>query len=173
MKFKEIVNIDQIPKVDQITDVPLEETSKVYDVCLQMEALCDITNGIGLSAVQVGIPWKLFVVKSDGKNPLIPKGRYGYFANCDYEEVTDTERIVSVEGCLSIRSEDGQLRFFQVERSQKIRIYGYKFNTNDFEKFDCELDPYEQGVVFQHEIDHQKGTLISDIGKEIFIWNSP
>ena len=172
MKIKDIVNIDQIPSVDQITDAPLEEISKLYDVCLQMEALCDIRHGIGLSAVQVGIPWKLFVVKSDGSNPLVPKGEYGYFANCVYEEVTNTGRIASVEGCLSIRSQDGQLRFFQVERSKDIRLYGYKYYKEKmcFEQIECQLGFSEQGVIFQHEIDHHLGTLISDIGKEIFIW---
>ena len=172
MVIKEIVEIDQIPSVDQIADVPIEDVPKVYNVCLQMEAICDLSNGIGLSAVQVGVPWKLFIIKSDGSNPLVPKNEYGYFANCNYEEATDSERIVSVEGCLSIRSQDGQLRFFQVERSKQIRIYGYKFNKDKmcFEEVDQKLGAVEQGVVFQHEIDHHRGSLISDIGKEIFIW---
>ena len=165
----EIVPIDQIP--NQATEIPLDESiAKVYDTCVQMEDLCEKSDGIGLSAVQVGIPWKLFVIKSDGNNPLVPEGRYGYFVNCDYEEVTENDRIVSVEGCLSIRSPEGQLRSFQVERRKTIKLSGYMIKNNVYKEVDCVLDAFQQGVVFQHEIDHQRGRLISDLGQEIFLW---
>ena len=41
---------------------------------------------------------------------------------------------------------------------------------NNFICFEQELDVSEEGVVFAHEIDHQRGTLISEIGKEVFMW---
>jgi peptide deformylase len=144
-----------------------------------MEVCCDADQGIGLSAVQVGIPWRLFIIKGDGTS-LVPKGQYDYFVNCEYEPVTEEEQIVSVEGCLSVRSQEGQLRFFHVERHKSIRLYGYKLAYNidesgksrrlDFEKFDEELGSAEKGIVVQHELDHQRGILISDCGREIFIW---
>ena len=114
-------------------------------------------------------------MKGDGSCPLIPKGQYSYFANTGYEATSD-EQVVSLEGCLSIRSDDGQLRSFQVNRYQKIIIIGfYKLDfDNDIEfretPLDTEIDVSEEGIVFQHEIDHQFGILISDIGKEVFIW---
>ena len=113
-------------------------------------------------------------MKGDGSCPLIPKGQYSYFANTGYEATSD-EQVVSLEGCLSIRSDDGQLRSFQVNRHQKIIIIGfYKLdfdNSIEFRETPSDtLDVSEEGIVFQHEIDHQFGILISDIGKEVFIW---
>jgi hypothetical protein len=63
-------------------------------------------------------PWKLFIVKGDGTFPLIPRGEYGYFVNCEYKPVMD-ERIVSLEGRLSLRLPDGRLRSFQVRRFKR------------------------------------------------------
>lgn len=168
----DLVDLDKMPKLEDIQDVPLDDPMKVFKVCQEMEVVCDRENGIGLSAVQVGIPWKLFIVKSDGSCPFIEKGKYGYFANTNYE-ATDNERIVSLEACLSIRSQDGQLRFFQVERYKIVRIIGQFLHTKIdlvYEKLEIEISAAEGGVIFQHEIDHQSAVLISDIGKEVFIW---
>lgn len=167
-----LVDFDKLPKLEDIQDVPLEDPLKVFKVCQQMETVCDRENGIGLSAVQVGIPWKLFIVKSDGSCPFIEKGKYGYFTNTNYK-ATDNELIVSLEGCLSIRSQDGQLRFFQVERHNKVQITGQRLLFDKdlfFEDIDLEISAAEQGIVFQHEADHHSAVLISDIGKEVYIW---
>jgi peptide deformylase len=168
-----IVDADQIPEVNQVTDAPMDEPIKILQVCQKLEILCEKENGIGISAVQVGIPWKLFLVKGDGTCPLIPKNKYGYFVNCTYQ-ATDEERVVSLEGCLSIRSLDGRLRFFQIERYRNIIMQGYMIHIDkkiDYKIIDVQIGTNEQGVIFQHEIDHQKGVLISDIGKEVFVWN--
>lgn len=168
----EIVEATNIPTVDKIQDVPFDDPIKILKVCQQLQLLCEKQKGIGISAVQVGIPWKLFLIKGDGTLPSLPKNLYKYFLNCTYTATND-ERVVSLEGCLSIRSPDGRLRSFQVERYKFIKIVGYTLNINSkiyLEKFDADIRIDQQGVVFQHEIDHQNGILISDIGKEIFTW---
>lgn len=161
-----IVDVDQIPK--NIEDVSMDDPMEIFKTCREMEMLCEAENGIGLSAAQLSIPLKLFVMKSEGF-PLASKDEYGYFVNCDYEATKD-EQVVSLEGCLSVRSEDGQLRLFQVERYTDIRINGYILHNLEFFAVDCEVGFNEQSVVLQHEIDHQRKVLISDIGKEIMIW---
>jgi peptide deformylase len=172
-KAKRIVPVGDIPL--ETVDVPLDDLVDVFRICLEMEMLCELHSGIGLAAAQVGIPWRLFIVKSDGTNPFVEKG-YGYFINCNYEPATDAQRVVSLEGCLSVRSEEGQLRHFQVERFNKIIIKGFRlyFDTilSDLkcESIDREVSLAEQGVVFQHENDHQFGRLISDHGIEVFLW---
>lgn len=167
----QIVNNNDIPKF--VEDVPLSDPAQVYKTCLAMEVLCEAAEGVGLAAVQVGVPWKLFVLKSDGGCPFVPNKQYGYFVNCDYEPLTE-EQVVSLEGCLSVRSPEGQLRLFQVNRYTKIHLFGLRLMINDsiidFVPVDAEVGFRQQGVVFQHEIDHQKGKLISDGGKEIFLW---
>jgi len=169
-----IVETGQIPKLDDIVDVPLDDLIKVYKVCQEMQEVCDKERGIGISAVQVGIPWKLFLVRGDGKCPLVPKDKYGYFINCDYSPLTENEeQVVSVEGCLSIRSPEGQLRLFEVKRFCKVHLFGYMLEEKNGLKIveiDDALSLIQQGVVFQHEIDHQKSILISDFGKEVFVW---
>jgi peptide deformylase len=167
-----IVEIKDIPALDKIEDVPLDDPIKVLKTCQQLQMLCEKENGIGISAVQVGMPWKLFLVKGDGSCPFLPKDQYGYFVNCTYAATTE-ERVVSLEGCLSLRSPDGRVRSFQVERSNYININGYRLTIDkkiSFTNFDIEVGVHQQGIVFQHEIDHQRGILISDIGKELFVW---
>ncbi len=56
----EIVPVDKIPLGQT---VPLHHGT-VWPVCLQLRELCESKNGMGLSAVQAGIPWNLFVIKN-------------------------------------------------------------------------------------------------------------
>ena len=156
-------------------DVPLDNLIKVFSVCQQMEIVCKYEGGVGLSAVQVGIPWKLFVLRGQSeKNPLVKPGEVGYFVNCEYSGITKEELVVSSEGCLSIRSDSGQLRFFRVERFKTIQMSGLKliFNRKKLEtkKLDIEIGIDADGVVYQHEMDHARQKLISQIGTEVFIW---
>lgn len=168
----QIVEESKIPTKEQIVDVPTDDLVKVYNVCQELEELCTKSHGIGINAVQAGVPWKLFLVKGDGSCPLIPKGKFGYFVNCDYEAITE-KRVVSLEGCLSLRSPDGRLRSFQVERYENIRLFGFILLIDGslrLEPVDTPVGFLEEGIVFQHEIDHHRGVLISDIGREVFVW---
>lgn len=171
-----IVSLDQIPKIGELEDVPLNEPINLYKICKEMEMVCELQQGVGLSAVQVGIPWNLFIIKFDETSKIGNPGEYGYFINCKYNGITTEntieDRIVSLEGCLSIRSPDGQLRLFQVERYRNVEITGLRFKEPDLniEKINLLISSDNQGVIFQHEIDHGLEILITDIGKEIDIW---
>lgn len=143
--------------------VPLDEKAVVFNLFNEMMKICEAYEGIGLSAVQLGLPLKMFVVKDNG--------RYRCFLNCDYEPTTDSKRTLSLEGCLSLRSSNGRLRFFEVERWEQIKVSGTEFclSTIDFiDYIECVSSPL--GVVFQHEIDHDRGVLISQIGKEVALY---
>lgn len=165
-----LVEVSEMPKADEITEVPLDNALEIHKICLKMVDLCEHEKGIGLSAVQVGIPWKLFIVKSsDNSCALLPKNGYGYFVNCDYREHTD-EKVMSLEGCLSIRSDDGQLRFFQVERHKIITLYGFLLDGLTFCKIENVVIDLPVSIVFQHEADHGRGVLISSIGREMFLF---
>lgn len=127
-----------------------------------MEDLCAKYHGVGLAAAQVGVPWKLFIVKV-GSN-------FEYYVNCDY--TSEGDKFTSIEGCLSIRNEHGALRYFQVDRSRQVRVKGHRLTTKpDLSLVTVDFLVTESflSTVFQHEIDHQFGILISDIGKEIDI----
>lgn len=168
-----IVDSFEIPSIDDIQDVPLDSPVKIFKVCQELQVLCEVSHGIGISAVQAGIPWKLFIVKGDGSNTLIPRHEYRYFANCEYVPVSE-DQSMSLEGCLSLTSEDGTPRTFELKRFNKIHLTGTMFDFNDVGNYkkevDVVLDITEQGIVFQHEIDHHNGILICDIGKEVSVW---
>lgn len=166
-----LVDIDKIPK--EVIDTPTDNLMDVFRVCTKMQTLCEKEHGIGLAAVQVGIPWRLFILKADEYSPFDMPGQYGYYINCDYIFKLENY-ILSLEGCLSVRSPSGQLRFFQVQRFETIILNGLKLKVGlDLELQilkDVEIDARHQGVVFQHEISHNRGELISDVGKEVFLW---
>lgn len=153
-----LVPPDQIPVA---IDCPTDDLMSLYRLAVKMENLCTEQDGIGLSAVQIGIPWRLFIVR---------RGRqYEYYLNCEYKGSGEKQR--SIEGCLSLKTPEGILRRFEVERFPSIAIKGKRLRLShqpglvleDFEETETGL----YGVVFQHEIDHCFQVLISDIGREI------
>lgn len=167
-----LVPVGDIPKPEDIKEVSLDDLAEVYKICNRMKEVCEVENGLGLSAVQVGIPLKLFLVKSDKASKFNKSSDYGCFLNCEYKAGDNSEEVMSIEGCLSIKSETGKMRHFQVKRYTEVLVNGYKLNEEmELEEIvDIPIGVSEQSVVFQHEIDHHSGILISDIGQEIFLW---
>lgn len=171
----ELVTEGNIPQKSLVVDVPISDLMRVYKICTQMESLCEKEKGIGLSAVQVGLPWNLFLVKSDGSTDFVDKNKYGYFVNCSYKPVTG-QKVTSLEGCLSLRSSEGRLRYFQVERYADIQVTGHQLIYENYalklKEINHALNFQNQAIVFQHEIDHQLGVLISQIGNEVVLWQN-
>lgn len=159
-----IVAVADIPRAE---DVPTDNLINVFRVCTQMERVCTDNDGIGLSAVQVGIPWKLFVVLYNDKRESL----YRYFLNCTYQGSGD--KVKSIEGCLSLRGKDGGLRRYEVMRFPIISVTGKELvvTTAGLELKDVNLTlDGLYGIVHQHEIDHHNGVLISDIGVEVELY---
>lgn len=160
----EIVAVDLIPKVDDITETPVSDLVELYKVANRMSAVCEENKGVGMSAVQVSIPWKFFIVRHED-------GAFRFYVDCEYEPLVE-EKNPSMEGCLSLRGSEGELRMFQVDRYKKVRVVGKELVAEDapvLKEFDKEIEGF-YGVVFQHEIDHHNGILISEIGSEKQIW---
>jgi len=165
----EIVAIKDIPKAE---DVPLDNLMDIYKVCQKMENLCSKENGAGLSAVQVGIPWRLFIIGADNSSKFDPPNKFGYFVNCEYEGIGD-KAITSIEGCLSLKDEFNEFRRFKLQRYEDIQFRGFRLKVGkelQLVEVDDTISAYQQGIVFQHEVDHQRDILISDIGEEVLIW---
>lgn len=145
---------------------PRDDLPALYRLCQRLEALCITHDGIGLSAAQVGLPYKLFVVRRP------QAGETKYFLDAEYEPAPQADKVRSVEGCLSIKDADGKFRFFRVERPGRVLVRATELVAGDA----LELVPYSAtltglyATVFQHEIDHQNGVLISGIGTEMHIW---
>ena len=130
-----------------------------------MQVICEREKGIGLSAVQVGIPLNFFIIKFVNV--------YRYFVNCNYKPISE-DKEQYIEACLSIKNADNKLRCFEVNRFKNVLVKGKELVSEPtLEIKDFEYNPTDYyKTVFQHEIDHRYGILISDIGKEIFLWRN-
>ncbi|MEK9953868.1 MAG: peptide deformylase, partial [Pelagibacteraceae bacterium] len=98
-------------EVEQVTD----ETRKLMDDML--ETMYD-APGIGLAAIQIGVPKRVIVIdlsRDEKKNPL-------YFVNPKIIKKSDTDSTYE-EGCLSV---PGQ--FAEVDRPDKCHISFLDYN---------------------------------------------
>jgi peptide deformylase len=158
----DLVSLDKIPLGDYET--PKDNLMKIYAVAQEMELLCIAKNGMGLSASQVGLPWKFFVYWSNF--PSVPK-KFDYFLDCDY--VPTGDKFLSLEGCLSLSG-----KRFQLERYESVIVSGKKLIIKDdaveLEDFKSEFKGIP-AVVMQHEIDHNYGRsrMIDVIGRRIYL----
>jgi peptide deformylase len=160
-----IVTVPEIPDHKDLEKFNPDKIENYLKLSVALQIFCSSNNGVGLASVQCGIPNRLFVASEDSVH-------YRTFIDCKYEGVG--EKIDSMEGCLSIKDEKGRLRRFLLKRYKKIRLKGFELILNDLNKKYKEIDEVFEGlfaVVLQHEIDHNDGTLICDIGKEIEVVN--
>jgi peptide deformylase len=140
-----------------VPDPVLKQVSKpVAEVTPELRALMDDmletmydAPGIGLAAVQVGVPVRVIVMdlaKEDEK----PAPRY--FVNPEIlETVAETQPYE--EGCLSVPD------FYDtVERPAKVRIRYLDYDGKPVEEWAEGI----YAVCIQHEMDHLEGTLFID-----------
>ena len=106
-------------------------------------------DGIGLAAIQVGVP-KRVIVMDLAKPDEEPQPRY--FVNPVLTDPSDTLQPYE-EGCLSVPSV-----YDEVERPDRIRI-----NYLDYDGKECEeVAEGMFAVCIQHEMDHLEGILFID-----------
>ena len=118
----------------------------VMAVAERMIELMFHSNGAGLAAPQVGIPWRLFVTRDpehedDGliwMNPIITP--------------LESESVGDVEGCLSLPDIE-----VEMVRPSRVRISAME---TDGTRFEVESEVLAR--VWQHEMDHLEGVLIID-----------
>ena len=152
MKKANIVkNIDQLKKVS----ISVASVSEATDILNKLDkALDTLDNGLGLAAVQIGIPKRVgLMTKKDGSRvPLI---------NAEIIE-TEEEFTFIKEGCLSFPD-----IYLDTRRYRHITI---KNNVIDGDKFreETQYYYYEPGqagsddllcIQVQHEIDHFNGII--------------
>ena len=105
-------------------------------------------KGIGLAAIQVGVPKRIIVIdlnKDEKKNPM-------YFVNPIIKQKNSVNSIYE-EGCLSVPNQ-----FAEIERPNKCEVEYLDFNGNkQLLRADGLL-----ATCIQHEIDHLEGILFID-----------
>jgi len=127
---------------------------EISDLVKQMRETMKANQGVGLSANQVGLDLKFFVVGMPQENKA-PK----FYTIFNPEIVKfSKEKDVMEEGCLSVPGVCGL-----VERSEKITIIGQDKNAKKIKIKAWGL----LARVFQHETDHLNGILFIDKTKQI------
>lgn len=133
-----------VPKDDPILKKKLEPFDWLNPQADPIEVAKDLTetmlshNGLGLAANQVGLKFRVFVMKS---SPII----------CAFNPIIvdrSEEQIYLDEGCLSYKN-----LFIKIKRPKAIRVR--------FAKPNGDVDTYKfEGMtarIFQHELDHLDG----------------
>lgn len=129
--------LNRVSKDIECFDIPL---------CIlldDMKETLDATDGVGLAAVQVGIPMNVLIIKYEDQyieaiNPVMTKS---------------TGEKTSLEGCLSLPNVGGY-----VTRSESILVK--YFDRNGIEQ-EC-FTNNKLATIWQHEMEHLKGGLYID-----------
>jgi peptide deformylase len=129
-------------KVGTVTD----DTRKLMDDMLETMYAAP---GIGLAAVQIGVPLRVIVMDlAKEEEPPAPR----YFVNPEILE-TDGETQTYEEGCLSVPD-----FFDEVERPKRVRLRYLNYKGEPVEEWAEGM----YAVCIQHEMDHLQGTLFID-----------
>ena len=110
--------------------------------------------GIGLAAIQVGVPKRVLVIDLQDEDPETGERQRApmFFVNPEIVEESDEQSVYS-EGCLSVPE-----MFADVERPAAIRA---RWQDYDGVQHDEQLDGL-LATCLQHEMDHLNGVLFID-----------
>ena len=147
MKKKILIIPDPIlrKKSDKVTSIDKSIKQLMNDM---LQIMYD-APGIGLAAIQIGIPKRVVVMdlskNEEKKNPM-------FFVNPEITWMSDSKSSYE-EGCLSIPNQ-----FAKIERSEKCNVKYLDYDGNE-KKIEA------SGLLstcIQHEIDHLNGILFID-----------
>ena len=124
---------------------PVEWNKATINLIKKLTAILDSTRtGVGISAIQIGIPRKVAVIYTTNKERI---------ALLNPTIIEKEGEILSNEWCLSCPNV-----FKHIKRATKINVaYTTKFGNSITRWFGG-----GDAVVIQHEIDHMDGKLIVD-----------
>ena len=128
--------------LEYLTNSQIEELSEKYD----------LRPGMGLSAIQLGIPKRYFVVVYE-----YDEGKFENYVIFNPKIVSNSMEKIYVEmgeGCLSVnRDVEGF-----IPRYARVTVEGYDIDGNKIRVRARE----ELAIAFQHEMDHLDGILFYD-----------
>ena len=135
-----------LKQVSKAVDAVTDETRALMDDMLETMYAAP---GIGLAAVQIGVPLRVIVMDlaKEGEEPA-PR----YFVNPELLEF-DGEKQPYEEGCLSVPD-----YFDEVERPKRVRLRYLNYKGEQVEEWAEGM----YAVCIQHEMDHLQGTLFID-----------
>ena len=135
---KQIIN----EMVEFLTNSQIEELAEKYD----------LRPGMGLAAIQIGIPERFFVVVNE-----YDEGQFETYVIINPKIISNSEERIYVEmgeGCLSVNREVEGI----IPRYARVTVSGYDVDGNKIHVRARE----EVAIAFQHEIDHLNGIIFID-----------
>ena len=136
-------------RLKRVSEPVGEVTDEIRALAADMLDTMYDAPGIGLAAIQIGVPKRLVVIDLARKEePRAPE----VYVDPEITWTSD-ERRVHEEGCLSIPD-----YYEEVERPDRIRI---RYRTLDGESVERDADGI-LATCLQHEVDHLNGTLFID-----------
>ncbi len=135
-----------LKQVSKSVDVVTDETRALMDDMLETMYAAP---GIGLAAVQIGVPLRVIVMDLAREDePKAPR----YFVNPEILESND-ELQAYEEGCLSVPD-----FYDEVERPKRVKLRYLNYQGEQIEEWAEGM----YAVCIQHEMDHLQGTLFID-----------
>jgi peptide deformylase len=135
-------------------DFKMFNSKELTQLINKMKKIMRDSQGIGLSANQIGLPYRFFIAEVPSK-----EGNKFYAIFNPKIEKTEGEKLELEEGCLSVPGVYGK-----TPRYEKITISG-------FNRYGKPIKIKAWGLlahVFQHEIDHLDGKLFIEKAKELY-----
>lgn len=123
------------------------EDGNLRDLIYKMRFVISMHRGVGLAAPQVGDLKRVIMLRGE------EDGALSLFINPVYTFLSEGRSDVPKEGCISM---PGESRF--IERHQTIEVAYLSITGSERES---RIDG-ETARVFQHEMDHLEGVLITD-----------
>ena len=153
MAIREIVEVPD-PRLRQISSPVEEVTDEVRELVSDMFETMYAAPGIGLAAIQVGVPKRILVIdlqepEEEGGEPV---KKPHVFINPEIVRHSDQE-VPYTEGCLSVPDQ-----YAEVDRPENIFARWLDLNG---EKHEEEIEGL-LAVCLQHEMDHLNGVLFID-----------
>ncbi|MCR4334068.1 MAG: peptide deformylase [Patescibacteria group bacterium] len=154
------------PVPEEFFDTP--KLAKIIDD--MTEALDPELEGVALAAPQIGIPYRIFIVRKDRTLPPLPEAPLGgptpksdlgvgppsaeveVYINPEIVK-TSRKRAKADEGCLSVRGVYGT-----TNRHERVTVCARRVDGTKFERGGGGLI----AQIFEHEIDHLNGVLFVD-----------
>ena len=136
------------PALRRVSRPVVRIDDELRDAVRQMFEIMYAEEGVGLAANQVALPYRLFIVNTEGRPD---SGEEIVFINPQLSKPRGS--AVQQEGCLSLPG----LRM-DVRRPERVRVTAYSLAG---EAINADIDGFLARVV-QHEFDHIEGRLFTD-----------
>jgi peptide deformylase len=148
MAIRDIIHVPD-PRLKTISEPVDEVTDEIRALMDDMLETMYAAPGIGLAAIQIGVPKRVIVMDLAEKGePPAPR----YFVNPEILDVIDETQPYE-EGCLSVPDV-----YDTVERPARCRLHYLDYDGNEVEEWAEGM----YAVCIQHEMDHLNGIVFLD-----------